>query len=237
MHITFLSILLLVLVCPSIAATEERSVLRQKVKQIESTTETVNLQTITAHLNQQQQPHKNTTVCARLGELPEECHCHEPGHHQIKIECLKLFNSTFFNDTIGLVIDLDPCNDEGSKLDVDLIELNHNIHYTIAGISAGDEADYPIPGLAVIVPGVGHIGLDLAVLIEGNPDMLRIQLGLDACIAMPSRTLCAESIPGLNRILPWYVLSGNYTFSDICEQELAQKGEDEQLWDSIATTA
>ena len=149
-----------------------------------------------------------------------------------------------FNDTIGLMIDLDPCNADGSRLNVDLVELNHNIHYTVAGISAGDEEDYPIPGLAVVVPGVGHIGMDLAVMIEGNPDMLEIKLGLDACIALPSHQLCAESIPGLNMILPWYVLSGNYTFSDVCEKNDKQEqqqavasveGQQEKAGESVAT--
>ena len=179
---------------------------------------------------------QNSTGCARLGQLPEECHCHEPGHHQLKIECLKQFSSMVFNDTIGLMIDLDPCNADGSRLNVDLVELNHNIHYTVAGISAGDEEDYPIPGLAVVVPGVGHIGMDLAVMIEGNPDMLRIKLGLDACIALPSHQLCAESIPGLNMILPWYVLSGNYTFSDICEQaDTDVEDQQDEARESVAT--
>ena len=211
MMLSPLFVLLLALCSPSSSVVEAHSLLRKTNDAPLTTTSTSTLQ----------RPH-NSTGCARLGQLPEECHCHEPGHHQLKIECLKQFDSMMFNDTIGLVIDLDPCNADGSRLNVDLIELNHNIHYTVAGISAGDEEDYPIPGLSLVVPGVGHVGLDLAVLIEGNPDMLRIQLGLDACVALPSHQMCAESIPGLNRILPWYVLSGNYTFSDICEQHQQQ---------------
>jgi hypothetical protein len=78
------------------------------------------------------------------------------------------------------------------------------------------------------VPGLGHVGLDLAVLLQGNPDMLRIELGLDACVAVHTRQLCAESIPGLNWILPWYVLSGNYTFSDICERQQQNQQQQQQ---------
>ena len=28
--------------------------------------------------------------------------------------------------------------------------------------------------------------------------------------------ICASSIPGLNQILPWYVLEGTYSFGNIC---------------------
>ena len=33
---------------------------------------------------------------------------------------------------------------------------------------------------------------------------------------MGQHEVCASQIPGLNTILPWYVLSGTYSFGDIC---------------------
>ena len=132
------------------------------------------------------------------------------------VECLKDFNSTYFNDTIGMKIDLDPCNKDGSRISLDVTEKDHGIDFPIAGIRAGEARNIPIPGLAIAVPGLGHVGVDVAVLITGNPDSLTLKVGLNACIALAQRTVCASSIPGLSSILPWYVLEGTYSFGDIC---------------------
>lgn len=160
----------------------------------------------------------NKTLCERLHpeEMPEECSCREPGPFSVVVECLKTFNSTYFNDTIGVKIDLDPCNKDGSRLSLDITEKAHNIDYPITGIRAGEERNIPIPGLSIAVPTVGNVGVDAAVLITGNPDSLTLKVGLNACIALAQKTLCASNIPGLNYILPWYILSGTYTFGDVC---------------------
>lgn len=121
-----------------------------------------------------------------------------------------------FNDTIGLEIIISPCDPEGASVSIDVTERNYNIEYPISGIRADEEQDYPIPGLAIIVPGLGHVGLDVAVLVSGNLDSLTLKIGLNACIALAQRTICASSIPGVNQILPWYVLSGTYKFGDAC---------------------
>jgi len=63
---------------------------------------------------------------------------------------------------------------------------------------------------------IGHVGIDAAVLIAGNPDKLTLKIGLNACAQLTSHQLCASSIPGVSNILPWYVLSGSYSFGDIC---------------------
>merc|ERR1712161_117406 len=65
-------------------------------------------------------------------------------------------------------------------------------------------------------PTIGHVGIDAAVLIAGNPDKLTLKIGLNACAQLTSHQLCASSIPGVSNILPWYVLSGSYSFGDIC---------------------
>jgi hypothetical protein len=135
---------------------------------------------------------------------------------------LKPFNSEYFNDTIGMKIDIDPCNANGSRMSVDVTERDHNIDFPITGIRAGEERNIPIPGLSIVVPGVGHVGLDVAVLIAGNPDQLILKVGLNACVGVgPTKTICASDIPGLNTVLPWYVLSGTYSFGDICNSTVA----------------
>ena len=69
----------------------------------------------------------------------------------------------------------------------------------------------------MIVPGVGNVGLDVAVLIAGNPDMLRLKIGLNACaILSTNHELCGDSLPGFSSILPWYILKGTYSFGDVC---------------------
>lgn len=161
---------------------------------------------------------KNFSLCERLHpeDLPPECSCREPGHYSVIIECLKDFESPYFNDTIGMKIDLDPCNADGSRISVDVTEQNHNIDFPIAGISAGEERNIPIPGLSIAVPMVGHLGVDVAIKISGNPDSLTLKVGLNACAALAHKIVCASAIPGLSNILPWYVLSGTYSFGDVC---------------------
>lgn len=159
-----------------------------------------------------------TSFCARIHpeELPEECACSEPFPYSLVITCLKPFNSTYFNDTIGMKIVINPCDPDGASVSIDVTERNHNIDYPISGIRADEEQDYPIPGLAIVVPGLGHVGMDVAVLVSGNLDSLTLKIGLNACVALAQKTICASAIPGLNTILPWYVLTGTYHFGDVC---------------------
>ena len=158
-------------------------------------------------------------MCERIHpeNLPPECLCTEPWPYSLVVECVKPFNTTLLNDTIGMKIVLDPCNPDGASLSIDVTERNHGIDYPITGIHAGEEHDYPIPGLAIVVPGLGHVGMDVAVLITGNLDSLTLKIGLDACVALATKTVCASSIPGLNTILPWYVFDDTYKFSDVCD--------------------
>mmetsp|Transcript_29368 Transcript_29368/g.33771 ORF Transcript_29368/g.33771 Transcript_29368/m.33771 type:complete len:282 (+) Transcript_29368:152-997(+) len=173
---------------------------------------------VASKLNSFVQSSKESLLCdhIRPDELPSECDCRQPGTYVLIIECLKTFNSTYLNDTIGMKIDIDPCNSEGSKVSIDVTEKDHNIDFPIAGLRAGENKNIPIPGLSFIVPTIGHVGIDAAVLIAGNPDKLTLKIGLNACAQLTSHQICASSIPGLSNILPWYVLSGTYSFGDIC---------------------
>jgi hypothetical protein len=169
----------------------------------------------------------NQSLCERIHpeDLPEECFCREPGPLSLVVECVKVFNNTYFNDTIGMKIDVDPCNKEGSRVSVDVTEKDYNIDFPISGIRAGEETNIPIPGLAIMVPAVGHVGVDLAVLVTGNVDSLTMKIGLNACAALATKQLCASAIPGLNLILPWYVLQDTYSFGDICENATKEPSE------------
>jgi hypothetical protein len=163
----------------------------------------------------------SSSMCERIhpDDLPPECTCSEKVPLGLIISCIKTFNDTsslLNNDTIGLVLDIDPCNVDGSSVSIDVTEKQHNISYTIAALHAGETKNIPIPGLSIVVPTLGHVGIDVAVLISGNPDSLTLKIGLNACAAVAHKEVCAGQIPGLSSVLPWYILSGTYTFGDMC---------------------
>ena len=88
----------------------------------------------------------------------------------------------------------------------------------------------------MIVPGVGNVGLDVAVLIAGNPDMLRLKIGLDACAQTSTdHVVCASSIPGISNIFPWYILKGTYSFGDMCESKRINVGSRDDAKESTRT--
>ena len=160
------------------------------------------------------------SLCDRLHpeELPQECICREAGNLHVVVDCIKPFNSTYFNDTIGMSMDIDICNENGSSVTVDVTEKNHHIDFPIEAIRAGEEKNIPIPGLSIIVPAIGSFGVDATVLIAGNPDHLTMKIGLNACLsAGHHREICASSIPGLNTIFPFYFINGTYSFGHVCD--------------------
>ena len=112
--------------------------------------------------------------------------------------------------------DLDVCNDLGSSVSLDVTERNHDIDYPISAIRAGEEKNIPIPGLSVIVPYLGSLGVDVTVVIAGNPDKLNLKVGLNACSSVHNREICISNLPGLSSEFPWYILEGEYSFGDVC---------------------
>lgn len=159
------------------------------------------------------------SLCDRLHpqDLPQECICSEPEHLHALVQCIKPFNGTFFNDTIGITFDLDICNALSSRISLDVTERNHNIDFPVEAIRAGEEKNIPIPGLSLIVPHLGSVGVDVTVLISGNPDWLKLKVGLNACLQVHHHEICGSNIPGLRTELPWYILNGQYSFGDVCE--------------------
>lgn len=199
------------------------------ISELEKSRRSIAINAATSKFQSLVESSKQGSMCEHIrpDELPEECICSEPRPYSLVVECVRVFNSTYFNDTIGMKIDLDPCNEEGSKMSVDVTEREHHIDYPIAGIRAGESKNIPIPGLAMIVPGVGNVGLDVAVLIVGNPDMLKLKIGLNACAQTSTdHQMCASSIPGISNIFPWYILKGSYSFGDICQNDDADGSED-----------
>ena len=68
---------------------------------------------------------KKKSLCDRLHpeELPQECICRESaGNLHVVVDCIKPFNSTYFNDTIGMSMDIDICNEQGSSVAIDVTE-------------------------------------------------------------------------------------------------------------------
>jgi hypothetical protein len=139
------------------------------------------------------------------------------------VSCEKPFESYYFNDTLGIELIVSPCDAMGSSVSLDITELDHNIHYQITGIRAGEDVNYPIPGLSVVVPGIGHVGIDADVLIYGNPDLLTLKIGLNACASVRNKQVCASAIPGLNTILPWWILKGSYSFGNVCNSTRVER--------------
>ena len=86
----------------------------------------------------------------------------------------------------------------------------------------------------MIIPGLGNVGMDVAVLIAGNPDVLRLKVGLNACAQTSTdHQVCASAIPGVSSILPWYILKGTYSFGGICSVNRKQVDADA---DELQTT-
>jgi hypothetical protein len=167
----------------------------------------------------------HTSFCSRIHpeDLSSDCTCHDgntssssEGPLSFVVECERVFDSSIFNDTLAIKLIVAPCDARGSSISLDIVELKHNLIYKVEDIRAGDEVNLPIPGVSVVVPGIGHVGIDAAVLISGNPDELTLKVGVNACVAIRDKQVCASDIPGLDRILPWWILSGTFTFGDIC---------------------
>lgn len=179
------------------------------------------------------------SMCERIHpeDLPEECTCFDKRPLGLLIKCLKVFNSSVFNDTIGMMVDVDPCNPEGSSVSVNVTEQQHDVNFAIAKVRAGEEQDYPIPGVSIIVPGFGNVGLDVAIYIAGNPDSLLLKIGLNACVVLPpAYSICASAIPGLNTILPWWILSGTYHFGEICGNSTSTRSTTTSKMMTVMTT-
>jgi len=58
-------------------------------------------------------------------DLPKECKCSEPGALSFVLECDVVFNDKFFNDTIGIKADVEPCKDP-ADISLDITGTNRH---------------------------------------------------------------------------------------------------------------
>lgn len=122
-------------------------------------------------------------------------------------------------ETVGVEAILAPCATT-AHMDLDIFETDLGINHTIAGVSAGEEKDIPIPGLDIDIPVVGNAGVNVAVEFGGNPSEVHVKLGLDACIDLPIvGEHCGSAVTSE---LPIWLLSGTYDFSSICSSDATQ---------------
>eukprot|EP00931_Biecheleriopsis_adriatica_P080892 TRINITY_DN54236_c0_g1_i1.p1 TRINITY_DN54236_c0_g1~~TRINITY_DN54236_c0_g1_i1.p1 ORF type:complete len:205 (-),score=45.86 TRINITY_DN54236_c0_g1_i1:90-638(-) len=146
-------------------------------------------------------------------DLPENCNCSGlpfGGSVRCKVFSLK-------EDAIDLQFDLAPC-EPPAHVDVKVTEAKHGVNFTVANVAAGEERDIPVPALALDIPKIGNVGLDVSVDIEGNLDSMTLKVGLNACAAILGHKVCGSK---LTEHLPFWVLHGTYHFGDFCKSSAA----------------
>eukprot|EP00747_Dinoflagellata_sp_TGD_P182100 gnl/TRDRNA2_/TRDRNA2_36193_c0_seq1.p1 gnl/TRDRNA2_/TRDRNA2_36193_c0~~gnl/TRDRNA2_/TRDRNA2_36193_c0_seq1.p1 ORF type:complete len:183 (+),score=34.15 gnl/TRDRNA2_/TRDRNA2_36193_c0_seq1:96-644(+) len=120
-----------------------------------------------------------------------------------------------FNDTIGLGIDIAPC-DSIAQIRLLISESKHGIaNLPIVTIPAGTEKNVAIPHLSVHIPKLNSTaGLDVAGSIDGNPDHLTIKAGFNACGMIEGHAVCGSDFVSE---LPIWVLQHTFEFGKFCE--------------------
>ena len=154
-----------------------------------------------------------TSLCSIVsGDLPSSCSCQD----QQLGATLTCSVNMLGVETVGVQAVLAPC-DSTAHMDLDIYETDLGINYTIAGVSAGEEKDIPIPGLDIDIPVIGNAGVNVAVEFGGNLSELEVKLGLDACIDLP--VVGEHCGSALTKELPIWILSGSYDFSSLCSSK------------------
>ena len=128
------------------------------------------LQTVSAHkplfktaLPQPSGP-TNLDICGLVAPvLPSFCQCADSGSSS-NITCSINFLDI---DTIGVQVLMNPCTPPAS-ISMDIVEADMGIDYPIADLVAGIKKQIPVPGLNVIVPELGTLGVVVDVAINGD---------------------------------------------------------------------
>ena len=138
-------------------------------------------------------------------------------------------------DTIGVKADFEPCA-QPLHVDLEVTESDLGIDYPIAGLTAGEDNEIPIPGLSWSIPIVGGADAMMAVKIDGNLDALQLSIGVDACATVLGFKECGSD---LTSDLPINLINAQFDFSNLCaaKREEAEKkkkkpllGEDPATW-------
>ena len=78
----------------------------------------------------------------------------------------------------------------------------------------GVEEAIPVPGVSVVVPGLGTAGVYMDTFINGNIDSLTIDFGVDACINSLGIVSCASTYDPAD--FPIWLLESTFNFGSVC---------------------
>merc|ERR1711998_674747 len=105
------------------------------------------------------------SVCSEIGgDLPSECKCDDKPLGGV-ITCTE----SLLGDTIGVVVDMEPCAKPDAFVSLEVKESSAGIDYKDT-FKAGQTEPVPIPGLSVSVPLVGDAQVQADLTISGNAD-------------------------------------------------------------------
>ena len=140
--------------------------------------------------------------------LPSECRCSNV-NHGFDLKC----SVNFFNlDNVGLDLSISPCG-HPAEATLDFTDTKFHIQHELAGLHAGKDLKWPVPGLSLDFPEVGEVGMVVDFGFEGNANALTIKIGLDACGKVAKFGICGSQ---LHVGLPLQVFSHTFQFTQFC---------------------
>lgn len=153
----------------------------------------------------------STSLCGVIShDLPSFCSCADVANHGVNVKCLV---NLLGLDHVGLEADLLPCAQTAS-LELDITDTKFGIHHKIAGIEAGIDKQFAVPGLSVKIPIINvQAGVVIDVSLLGNANNLSLSIGIDACAKVLHKNRCGSK---LTHKLPIKILSGHWSFGQYC---------------------
>lgn len=149
---------------------------------------------------------KSKSVCDEL-VLSGNCTCDDLPGPVASVKC----PVEVFEQTVYVGMDVEPCR-KPARIDMTVSWESGQYSFTV--LSTDDVEEIPIPGLSLYIPGVGDVGMDVAVGFSGNVDELTVKVGLDACVAVLGQRLCGNS---LTHTLPIWIAQGTVSLGDMCD--------------------
>jgi hypothetical protein len=151
--------------------------------------------------------------CAELGGyLPSFCSCVDTDFGGTMSCTVAITAGGVTLDTVGVVLDMEPCA-LPMYYSVEVTEADASVDYKIE-LAADQDEEIPIPGVSVVVPGLGEAGLYVDASIFGNVDSLEMHIGLDACADLYGLESCASTIDPID--FPIWILDATFNFSAVC---------------------
>jgi len=149
------------------------------------------------------------------GGIPSSCNCTD----SVLGGSINCNVALIHSDAFGVRLDVKPCDPVAAHVDIAVTEANHNISFKVAGIKAGEEEDFPVPGLSIIVPKIGSVGVDISAKVEGDLDDLHVAVGVNACTKILGYKVCGSDVTSY---LPYWILRGSYKFGHFCKSGIAK---------------